>query len=876
MSASGKIVIKIKNFRSYTLNPNSEDGFFTYTFERGVNLLKGSSGVGKSTVFMAISWCLFKKPGTGNTPLFGGDKETVVILSIDDGDIVIQRTSPKTLLTVTTVQGTLENEEAQIFINNQFGKEHVWKTCNYVSQGSINHLIGGELTDAQRWDVLYSIAFETSLTKDSLSIDTLKSSIRTKITGCTNEIQSSQMLIDKSLRKVNALKGDVEAKNEERKEILEADHPLMSLTEEELSSLTYEMTKVSGQRITEGMLRSKAEELSNLRDSIEENQRRIETLEVEIERISSEQEEAEGELRQTLLIIKESIIRKEREKVGLNLTRLQNFQDVMDRIYSKVPGLRGMVEEERLFGSSTEIMGKLLKLFNRVFWMKQKSDLNTITDEDNVEAKIATTIDTLERIDQQNLLRKELKNLTEECLKILGKDFSGKESEGGWLDKIDYQEDDSGDNKKIRKIVTCPCCQDEIVIVLSNSSTVEKIVKYKPEQKTLTKQSIDKIRQRDRKWKEVQQLTIIDDNVIDQELRGCTIAKLKTLRQDVQDWNSVPSGLRGLCLRIVDNFNLDQKTFNDFKDIQAGGQEYVNRRTIDDVKEKSNVLTREINDLKLQQTTLEDQLNVIYDKFREVLKAKETTLRSLMKTNNDMKSGLWKKESEMKTLERENQWWRKLEELGIESKEELKRLQQVRSRIRKLDMELASTKDLLKAEEQRVKEEEEAIKEKMEGLNLLSELQSDVETVESNVLQECVERVSRMTNQFLENAFDNPIMVSLVTEKESKTGKSKKHGVGMSIKSGKPGSGNSLVERPLDGFSGGETDRISLGFSNAITTFSPFPMLMLDECISSLDTEMKDKVIRALRQQAKLTNKAVVLVCHDAVDGLFDHVCEVE
>ncbi|MBM4074435.1 MAG: hypothetical protein FJ267_02170, partial [Planctomycetes bacterium] len=578
MSAAGKIVIKIKNFRSYTLNPNSEDGFYTYTFERGVNLLKGTSGVGKSTVFMAISWCLFKKPGTGNTPLYGTDKETVVILSIDDGDIVIQRTSPKTLLTVTTVEGTLENEEAQVFINNQFGKEHVWKTCNYVSQGSINHLISGELTDAQRWDVLYTIAFETSLSKESLSIETLKSSLRTRVTSCSNEIQSSQMIIDKTLKKVNALKGDLETKTVEMKEIKEADHPLMSLNEEELTSLTYEMSKISGQRITEEELLTRKEELSQLQTTIENNQRKVETLEREIDRISNEQEEAEGDVRRELSMVKETIMKKRREIDSLNLPRLQNFQVTMNRVYSKVGGLKDMVEKERLFGSNSEVIGKLGKMFSRCSWLKQRKeeDLVIITGKEDMEKRIGSAIQLLEQIDNQKLIRKQLTELNQECLKFLGEEFTNMGSEGGWLEKVDYQEE--SDNKKIRKIVNCPCCQDELVIVFSggsSTSTIEKVVKYKPGQKTLTKQTIDRIRQRDNKWKEVQELTLIDVDLIDPLLKGKTVQQLKTLRQDVQEWISVPLGLRNLCLRVIDDFNpllLDQKTLNDFKELTG---EYI-------------------------------------------------------------------------------------------------------------------------------------------------------------------------------------------------------------------------------------------------------------------------------------------------------------
>jgi ATP-binding cassette subfamily B protein len=79
--------------------------------------------------------------------------------------------------------------------------------------------------------------------------------------------------------------------------------------------------------------------------------------------------------------------------------------------------------------------------------------------------------------------------------------------------------------------------------------------------------------------------------------------------------------------------------------------------------------------------------------------------------------------------------------------------------------------------------------------------------------------------------------------------------------------------RGISTFSGGEGDRLSLAFTCAVAEFSECPLLFLDECISSLDVELRDRVIRTLRSVVK--NKFVIVVCHDTLDGLFDKIVSV-
>lgn len=865
-----KIVIKIKNFRSYTVNqsPESDSGFFTYTFERGVNLLKGSSGVGKSTVFMAISWCLFKKPAIGNTPLFNKedgsqnvDKDTVVILSIDDGQVVIKRT--KSLLTVTLNEGeTLENEEAQAYINKNYGKEHVWKTCNYVSQGSINHLISGELTDAQRWEVLYTIAFETNQGKEgSISMDTLKAALRLRSEETNRQVQSSQILIDKILKRVNDLKNSIDSKTETLGEIREASHPLMSLSEGEISEILYEMSKISEVKIDQDAVSGSRVVIQELRDTIAKNKLNVDSLQNSIDKLNREKDAEEETFQLIDGQMKKAMEECQAKINSSNIGHLQNFRKTMTRVFDSIDGLKAMIDKME-FGERGEIMGRLSRTFSRIFWIKQrKEDADFIlnTNPETLNRMIAVK----EQIERETLARKHLEDLETLILKSVSIPYHLKA--GKWLDVIDYEPE------KPRTIVSCPCCNEQVSVFL-NGAKIDKIVKYNPSTKLLSRELLDKIRQRDLKFEEVSKFDQEDKS--NSGVCSKTLSELRMLKQDIAEWNLIPVGLRKMCLRLLPVFNLDTKTFTEFRDL---GNDYMEISDIDGIEKQLKLMEENLKTLRVKKEENDKKLREIQTKYRDLIREKETEFRRLLLSNRDLESSLTKKETELKKMEKEERWWKRLESLEIHGgKEELKTLTSLRSRILELRKEIDNLQLQCQSEETRVREEQTAIKDKLDRLRLLSELQSDVETVESNVLQECVERVSSLSNQFLENAFDVPILVNLVTEKESKTSKTKKHSVGISIKSGKSGAGTSLIDRPLDGFSGGETDRISLGFSNAITTFSPFPMLLLDECISSLDTEMKDRVIRALRQQAKLTNKAVVLVCHDAVDGLFDHVCLVE
>ena len=141
----------IKNFRCYkncVFNFNNNE----------IILLEGNSGSGKTSVFDAISWCLYKKvPGDKSikiTPWSANLKiKTIVKLETDVAKI-IRTTQPNTLKVIVNSNAdssknilqkeeTLEGHSAQCYINDWLGSYDFWILTSYIVQDGINQLIFG-------------------------------------------------------------------------------------------------------------------------------------------------------------------------------------------------------------------------------------------------------------------------------------------------------------------------------------------------------------------------------------------------------------------------------------------------------------------------------------------------------------------------------------------------------------------------------------------------------------------------------------------------------------------------------------------------------------------------------------------------------------
>lgn len=147
----------------------------------------------------------------------------------------------------------------------------------------------------------------------------------------------------------------------------------------------------------------------------------------------------------------------------------------------------------------------------------------------------------------------------------------------------------------------------------------------------------------------------------------------------------------------------------------------------------------------------------------------------------------------------------------------------------------------------------------------LERLKTIAAEVECYTLQVTVDSINQVLNEIATYLFDDPITIRLSLFKPLKTKEKVKPVVNLTIlyRGGEYDNINQL--------SGGEADRVSLILTLALSRLCSFPLLLFDESLASLDGNLKEAAVRAIRSA---TRKSVVCINHEGVEGLYDHQIE--
>jgi len=78
------------------------------------------------------------------------------------------------------------------------------------------------------------------------------------------------------------------------------------------------------------------------------------------------------------------------------------------------------------------------------------------------------------------------------------------------------------------------------------------------------------------------------------------------------------------------------------------------------------------------------------------------------------------------------------------------------------------------------------------------------------------------------------------------------------------------MECDIQTLSGGERDRLNLAFILSFSEIMESPILLLDECISSLDYTNFNNVLMSLKENYK--GNMILLISHQANEGVFDKI----
>jgi len=133
---------------------------------------------------------------------------------------------------------------------------------------------------------------------------------------------------------------------------------------------------------------------------------------------------------------------------------------------------------------------------------------------------------------------------------------------------------------------------------------------------------------------------------------------------------------------------------------------------------------------------------------------------------------------------------------------------------------------------------------------------------ESIAMLNIIDSINTHARVYLDCFFpDNPISVNLQTFKETK--KSTKPQINIEIE-------YKGMESDINMLSGGELSRVILAYTMALAEMFNTPLLLLDECTSSLDQELTETVFTAIREN--FNGKLTLLIAHQVVTGVFDKI----
>lgn len=155
--------IQLKNFRRYENK--------AFSFEEGITRLSGESGIGKTTIFEAIEWCLYGKLRGVKTMKDGkkNNEKTVVSLSMNIpglGEVQVDREGQNDVCLFIGDKG-IEGVNAQSQIDKIFGTHDMFLLTSYLKAEQMHKMISASPAEKRELtSILFPEASKYILYKD--------------------------------------------------------------------------------------------------------------------------------------------------------------------------------------------------------------------------------------------------------------------------------------------------------------------------------------------------------------------------------------------------------------------------------------------------------------------------------------------------------------------------------------------------------------------------------------------------------------------------------------------------------------------------------------------------------------------------------------
>lgn len=844
-----------------------------------LTLIRGTSGSGKTTILQAITWCLY-----GNirnvSPNHSEKAKTKVSLSfpINKGIIFIEREKNPNRFKITFNNVIYEDKVAQSIIDDLFGNNDIWMASCYIGQGCRNAFLTAPNTG--KMELLNSIAFHEDdpsnyIDKIDIAITESETLYKNKLSIFNNNLNNLQNLLSKiditkalTEDKVNQINNELVTNNLEltrlQKVKLERDvnFNLMNKLIEQLKNIKEVIIPTSNLDKYPDLT---DEQINQLLPSL---QRRDDLLN-EINKISLANYDAN--IKYTLQDYQDAVSVETIYRDNANLAKTLGIaydQELVNLAIKKIQDILGAQERLKLLEEQQITNNMIISLnyeLNKplepiVFPEIIANDILPIDYSQFDVSQLNIKISELSA--QQGSLQAHLLHL-KKCQDIIKcpKCSEGLKYQQGFLVIAGTQAIDVNEIKGVEQNIA------NIAIEINNLNskinllkTAENNARRNYEMNVQTEQNrIASLQQKHKQLELLQQQRTINIQNIKQRLEEHN-AKLVLIEEK-------------LAKLPVTN----EKAILNVKEIEMRHVMIGKLSSIVFVKlpETSSSMIQQCLQFQEMLKTKEElqnkyllHLNTIDVKFQDVnlLEFKEYVSK-LRKFWSEVKIAI---EEKFRTEQLKQSLNEQIADLSNKiAYDPLTDITNISNKITELQNILTlhiNAQQGLQFHQQVTDERAEVIKlnETMSDAIILR--QKAVET-ECKILQQVVDSINNSIQNVCETLFNRDININLSLFKTIKTTKNVKPMVNFSI------AYQGGVFDNINQMSGGEGDRASLALTLALNRLSSCPLLMLDESLASLDLDMKEAAIRAIKEN---TGNTVLIVMHDGVEGVFDNVINVD
>lgn len=805
-----------------------------------LTLLKGPSGSGKTTILQAIYWCLYGNMRNIYNNSIKSNKICNVTLTFPS--FIIYRQKNPELLQITMTNGKNSNQDsvyedivAQQIIDSSFGSKELWKACSYIEQRNRCSLLSG--TAKERMTLLNQLSFQTDDPKKYIE------SISSELKRVNQEFLQIQAVFTHNL---NAFTQKLN------------DNPVTKyITVEQLCALK-DKAKELDLHIQEVYLKVIAHERAvgsyqTILDQINNTNKQLVLVKEEYKSMTN----TNNHVFFTLIEEYQDKIKHLTHTIAIMEAKYlvdQKIEDIIHKLiqYKDVKELDITVTPEIIW-STNSLEKKRLDYMDIVQKYGLQYDSEVIA---QTIAKIQEDITNINMSQQYLSVYNKCQELESQYTNIL-KTFSldtnniNQDYMASLEVKLSQLTVQIADMKKGLDVLSCPQCNNPLKYISGKLVCGDR--------KPVSMSDIQKLesdyQDKSRLLTGIRKGLSIKDQIkqLSSQLDGLDIESIvKNNNNSSNNISEIQNKLNTLSrIEVIPSPQYTSTTLQRYYEYSKLQSELNRHRD-----QSTNFLSRlseeykesSIDILKVELSRLERDLSLMISEQSKIVK--------LDSHINSLKNNLQSYYNQKTVLEKD---------LNPDANKEYKDKQEKLKRVKE-DIVLGEYAINMQKKQETLTLERQKVVKYSQDVAALTRLKQSAIDVECQQLEGTILTINNTLEDILPYFFNEDITVLFKMYKVLKNKKTVKPGLNLIIKY------KGCEYDNLNQLSGGEGDRISLAVILALNSVSNSPILMLDECISSLDAELKESCLNAI----KSLSKTIICVDHTGVEGFYDQVISLQ